>query len=83
MEAQRNLPSEGGVDGPSVGSVVLLHVPGRPAPIEATVTRVTQSVSRPPSLSLAIEVPGIGPTNLVCIEHVSQEHPFAGWELPR
>ncbi len=81
MEAQSNPPSEGGAEIPKVGHVVLLHVPGRSDPIDATVTGVTRNEARPPSLNVRIEVPGQGPTNLVWIEHVSQEHPFGGWEL--
>jgi hypothetical protein len=83
MEAQSSLPSESGAEDPTVGQLVLLHVPGRPKPIEATVTHVAQNASRPPSLSVQVVVPGIGPTNLVSIEHISQRHPFAGWELPK
>ena len=74
---------EDGPEDPKVGQLVLLHIPGRPTPIDATVTGVTQNKSRPPSLSLRVIVPGIGPTNLVSIEHISQGHPFAGWEMPK
>lgn len=83
MEAQSNLAREGRSEVPKVGQLVLLHVPGRPAPIDATVIHVAQHESRPPSLSVRVSVPGMGPTNLVSIEHVSQGHPFAGWELPK
>jgi hypothetical protein len=68
---------------PEVGEIVLLHVPGRSHPIQATVTGVTRNESRPPSLNLRILVPGMGATNLVHIEHVSLGHPFGGWERPR
>jgi hypothetical protein len=83
MEAQSNPPHEDRSEVPRVGQLILLHVPGRPAPIDATVTHVAQHVSRPPSLSVRVNVPGMGPTNLVSIEHVSQGHPFAGWEMPK
>lgn len=81
MEAQSRLPGEGQADVPDVGQMVLLHVPGRPTPIDAVVTAVTQHGSRPPSLSLRIQVPGLGVTNLVLVEHVSLGNPFGGWEL--
>jgi hypothetical protein len=81
MEAQSSLPSEGGAEAPEVGHVVLLHVPGRSDPVDAIVTGVSRNEARPHSLNVRIDVPGVGPTNLVWIEHVSQEHPFGGWEL--
>lgn len=77
MEEHGNEPD--GRD-PEVGEIVLLHVPGRSHPIQATVTGVTPNESRPPSLNLRILVPGRGTTNLMHIEHVSLGHPFGGWE---
>jgi hypothetical protein len=81
MEAQSKPPPEGDAGDPRVGQLVMYHVPGLPGPIDATVTEVTLHEERPPSLGLSIQFSGRGPTTLFCVEHISQGHPFGGWEL--
>lgn len=69
------------VQGPKVGELVRVHLPGRTEPLRAHVTGVIANAARPPALNLLLELPDKTTTTLTAVEHVSRREPFGGWEV--